>query len=96
MSPGCKSVSLYVKTSVNCESSIIKDVEHSIPVPLLSGRWPVLVVCLADSPKSGHTALETSYKVLKTQVGMVDASAKRLQGEWGNRGGFERCDTTPP
>jgi hypothetical protein len=30
--------------------------------------------------KSAHTALKTSYKVLKTQVGVLDDLVKRLQG----------------
>jgi hypothetical protein len=40
--------------------------------------------------KSAHNALEASHKVIKTQVGVMDASVKRLQGSRGNHGGSGR------
>jgi hypothetical protein len=46
--------------------------------------------------KSSHNALKASHKVIKSQVGVLDDSVKRLQGSRGNRGGSERGDMTPP
>jgi hypothetical protein len=46
--------------------------------------------------KSAHNALKASHKVIKTQVGVLDASVKRLQGSRGNRGGSGWGDTTLP
>jgi hypothetical protein len=46
--------------------------------------------------KSAHSALEASHKVLKSQVGVLDASVNRFQGSRGNRCGSGRGDMTPP
>jgi hypothetical protein len=46
--------------------------------------------------KSAHHALENNYKTLKSQVGVLDASVKRLQGARGNNGGRGATPTLPP
>jgi hypothetical protein len=46
--------------------------------------------------KLAHKALGASHKVLKSQVGVLDASVKCLQVSRGNCGGSRWGDTTPP